>query len=60
MAIYDISLPILESLVVWPGDPPIRITRVSDLDEGGRATVSRLRCPCAGDSDELRDVCVCF
>jgi arylformamidase len=42
MAIYDISLPISESLVVWPGDPPISITQVSHLDRGDHATVSRL------------------
>jgi arylformamidase len=42
MPIYDISLPISESLVVWPGDPPIRITQPSHLDRGDIATVSRL------------------
>jgi arylformamidase len=40
--IYDISLPISESLVVWPGDPPIRITQPSHLDRGDEATVTRL------------------
>jgi arylformamidase len=40
--IYDISLPISESLVVWPGDPPTRITQASHLDRGDMATVSRL------------------
>lgn len=42
MPIYDISLPISESLVVWPGDPAIRITQPSHLDRGDTATVSRL------------------
>jgi arylformamidase len=42
MPIYDISLPISDSLVVWPGDPPIRITQPSHLDRGDIATVSRL------------------
>jgi arylformamidase len=42
MAIYDVSLPISESLVVWPGDPPIRITHPIHLDRGDTATVSRL------------------
>lgn len=42
MPIYDISLPISESLVVWPGDPPICITQTSHLDRGDVATVSRL------------------
>jgi arylformamidase len=42
MPIYDISLPISESLAVWPGDPPIRITQSSHLDMGDAATASRL------------------
>lgn len=42
MTIYDISLPISESLVIWPGDPSIRITQPSHLDRGDEATVSRL------------------
>jgi arylformamidase len=42
MVIHDISLPISETLVVWPGDPAIRITQPSHLDKGDKATVSRL------------------
>ena len=42
MPIHDISLPISESLIVWPGDPPIRITQTSHLDRGDMATVTRL------------------
>jgi arylformamidase len=42
MRIHDISLPISESLVVWPGDPAIRITQPSHLDKGDVATVTRL------------------
>ncbi len=42
MAIYDISLAISESLVVWPGDPPVHITQPRHIDRGDRATVSRL------------------
>jgi arylformamidase len=42
MTIYDISLAISESLVVWPGDPPVRITQPRHIDRGDRATVSRL------------------
>jgi arylformamidase len=42
MSIYDISLSISESLVVWPGDPPVGITHISHLDRGDHATVSRL------------------
>ena len=42
MSIYDISLSITESIVVWPGDAPVRIRRTSSLEEGDSATVSRL------------------
>jgi arylformamidase len=42
MHIHDISLPISESLVVWPGDPPVRITQPLHLDRGDEATVSHL------------------
>jgi len=42
MQIHDISLPISESIVVWPGDPPVRITQPLHLDQGDEATVSHL------------------
>jgi arylformamidase len=40
--IHDISLPVSESLVVWPGDPPVHITQPAHLDRGDPYTVSRL------------------
>ena len=40
--IYDISLPISESLVVWPGDKLVTITQPKHLDRGDEATVSHL------------------
>ncbi len=40
--IYDISLPISESLVVWQGDPPVRITYLSHLADGDHSTLSQL------------------
>jgi arylformamidase len=42
MTYYDISLPISESLVTWPGDPPLRITQPAHLERGDDYTVSRL------------------
>jgi arylformamidase len=42
MRVIDISLPISESLAVWPGDPPIRITQPAHLDRGDVATITRL------------------
>ena len=42
MQIYDISLPISESLVVWPGDPTVRITKQTRVDHGEVVTVTSL------------------
>jgi arylformamidase len=42
MPIYDISLPVSESMTAWPGDPSVRITQPSHLEKGDVATVSRL------------------
>jgi len=42
MPIHDISLPISESLIVWPSDPGMKITQTSRLDKGDMMTVSRL------------------
>jgi arylformamidase len=43
MTVHDISLPISASLVTWPGDPAVRISRLSDLDKDDQATVSEIR-----------------
>lgn len=42
MQIYDISLTISPGLPVWPGDPPVAVERVSDIDAGDDANVSRI------------------
>lgn len=42
MPVHDISLPISESLVIWPGDPEIRVTHPLHLDKGDTVTVSRI------------------
>jgi arylformamidase len=42
MPIHDVSLPISESLVVWPGDPELQISQPLHLDRGDGLTVSRL------------------
>ncbi len=44
MKIYDISLPITPGMVVWPGDPPVVLERVSSMDAGAHDNVSRLAC----------------
>ena len=41
-AIHDISLPISESLAVWPGDPHVTISQSRDIAKGAEVTVSQL------------------
>jgi arylformamidase len=42
MKIYDISLTIQNGMVVWPGDPQVTLERVSKIEDGANANVSRL------------------
>jgi arylformamidase len=39
---YDISLTVTPGLPVWPGDPPVELERVTKLEDGADANVSRL------------------
>jgi arylformamidase len=38
----DVTTPLREGLVPWPGDPPFRLDRVSDIARGDACTFSRL------------------
>ncbi|HSJ54665.1 MAG TPA: cyclase family protein [Anaerolineae bacterium] len=42
MRIYDVTVPISEQMPVWPGDPPVKIERVSEIAGGAPFNVSRL------------------
>jgi len=42
MPIHDITLPISESIIVWPGDPRVHMTQPSHLDRGDVVTITRL------------------
>lgn len=42
MRIYDVTVPITETMPVWPGDPRVRIERTESIDRGDEANVSRL------------------
>ncbi len=44
MKIYDISLTVTPSLPVWPGDPSVRLERVSKMEEGEHNNVSQIAC----------------
>lgn len=43
MDIYDISLPITESLPVWPGDPPVAIHQIFKIENGDSSNVSQIQ-----------------
>lgn len=38
----DISVPVRNGMVHWPGDPPFHIERAEDQEKGDTATVSRM------------------
>ena len=42
MRIYDVTVPIKENMPVWPGQPRVEIERLSSIDRGDQANVSRL------------------
>ncbi|MBI3159474.1 MAG: cyclase family protein [Chloroflexi bacterium] len=42
MRTYDITLTISPDLVVWPEDPPVGLERVSRIEDGATANVTRL------------------
>jgi len=42
MKIHDISVPINSQLPIWPGDPNLILERVSKIEEGAFANISRL------------------
>jgi arylformamidase len=38
----DISVPVRDNMVCWPGDPPVRIERVLDMAKGDSHNLTRL------------------
>lgn len=42
MRTYDVTLTIAPELPVWPGDPPIELERISKIEVGDSANVSRI------------------
>jgi arylformamidase len=41
--VFDISLPITEDVVVWPGDPKPTIRQLSSIEEGHSSNLSQIR-----------------
>lgn len=46
MKFWDISVPISKEIPVWPGDPKVVVERVSKIEDGANANVSRLDIGC--------------
>ncbi len=46
MRTYDITLTINPQSIVWPGDPPVRITHTSSIAAGDNANVSEISMSC--------------
>lgn len=42
--IIDVTLAVSADLPVWPGDPPVALTRVADMVAGDLATVTHISC----------------
>ncbi len=42
MKIYDISLNLLEDMVIWPGDPEVKIEWMARIGEDSHANISEL------------------
>ena len=42
MEVFDVSVPIREGMITYPGDPQIKMERVVSIEEGGVANLTRL------------------
>ncbi len=42
MKVYDISLPITNTMPVWPGDPQPNLERISKMEEGADCNISQI------------------
>ncbi len=40
--IYDVSVPINQNMVIWPGDPSVKIERVIKIEEGESSNITYL------------------
>jgi len=45
MTLYDISLTISEDFPTWPGDPPIELKMISQIQNGDLANVTHISAP---------------
>jgi len=43
LRIYDVTVPITETMPVWPGQPRVEIEQLARIDRGDQANVSQLK-----------------
>jgi len=46
MRTYDITLTIIPEMIVWPGDPPVKMQRLSSINAGDNANVTQVSMSC--------------
>jgi len=39
---FDISIPITNGMVTWPGDPPVKLSHISEIKKGDESNISYL------------------
>lgn len=42
MKLFDVSLPLSDSLPTWPGDAPVRLTTIKSIANGDKANLSKI------------------
>lgn len=42
MKLYDVSLPLSDSLPTWPGDAPVRLTAIKSIANGDKANLTKI------------------
>ena len=46
MRTYDITMTVTPQMIVWPGDPPVNMQRISSIDSGDSSNVTQLTMSC--------------
>jgi arylformamidase len=46
MRTYDITLTVTPQMIVWPGDPPVNMQRISSIESGDSANVTQISMSC--------------
>ena len=46
MRTYDITLTVTPQMIVWPGDPPVQMQRISSIEAGDTSNVTQITMSC--------------